>query len=177
VTVCHRDGNLQLDLIDHSMTDDRLVHALWESTPASARALEPARLAALPEAARRYLSHAIAPGMPLASTVRLRIHGEIKLGRWFPFSGEQVIRWGRGMIWRATARMWRVPVRGFDRLVDGQGEMRWMLLGIIPIVKAAGPDITRSAAGRVAGESVWLPSALAGNAVSWTARDSSHAQR
>jgi hypothetical protein len=53
--------------------------------------------------------------------------------------------------------------------------MRWELLGIIPLIKAAGSDITRSAAGRVAGKSVWLPSALAGNAVSWTARDSSHA--
>jgi hypothetical protein len=91
------------------------------------------------------------------------------------FSGEQVIRWDRGMIWRATVRMWGVPVRGFDRLVDGQGEMRWKLLGIIPLVRAAGPDITRSAAGRVAGESVWLPSALGGDAVSWTAPDSSHA--
>jgi hypothetical protein len=157
------------------MTDDLSIHALWTSTPASARVLQPDRLARLPEPVRRYLEHAIPRGTPLASAVRLRMHGEIRLRRWFPFTAEQVIRWDRGMIWRATVRMWGVPVRGFDRLVDGQGEMQWKLLGIIPIIKAAGPDITRSAAGRVAGESVWLPSALAGDAVSWTARDSSHA--
>jgi uncharacterized protein DUF6544 len=104
------------------------------------------------------------------------MHGQIRLRRWLPFSGEQVIRWDRGMIWRATVRMWGVPVRGFDRVVDGQGKMRWRLLGIIPVVEAAGPDVTRSAAGRVAGESVWLPSALGGDQVSWTAPDSSHAR-
>jgi len=33
----------------------------------------------LPSAARLYLEHSIAPGTPLASAVRLRIRGEIKL--------------------------------------------------------------------------------------------------
>jgi uncharacterized protein DUF6544 len=95
------------------MTGELSVHGLWESAPASGRTLEPGRLAGLPEAARRYLEHAIAPGAPLASAVRLRMHGEIRLGRWFPFTGEQVIRRDWGMIWRATVRMWGVPVRGF----------------------------------------------------------------
>jgi hypothetical protein len=103
------------------------------------------------------------------------MHGEIKLQRWFPFSAEQVIRWERGMIWRATVRMHGLPIRGFDRLLDGQGEMRWKLLGLVPIMTAAGADITRSAAGRMAAESVWLPSVLCRDDVSWTAPDTSHA--
>jgi hypothetical protein len=37
---------------------------------------------------------------------------------------------------------------------------------------ASGPDITRSAAGRVIAESAWLPSALCADAVTWTAQDS-----
>ena len=52
--------------------------------------------------------------------------------------------------------------------------MRWKLLGIIPVMTASGPDITRSAVGRVAAESVWLPSMLSGDGVRWTASDSQH---
>jgi len=63
------------------------------------------------------------------------------------------------MIWSATVRMHAMPIGGFDRLVDDEGAMRWKLFGIIPIVTASGPDITRSAMGRVVAESVWLPSA------------------
>ncbi len=61
-----------------------------------------------------------------------------------------------------------LTISGFDRLVDGEGEMRWKLLGLVPVMVASGPDITRSAAGRLATESAWLPSMLCGNDVSWS---------
>jgi hypothetical protein len=38
--------------------------------------------------------------------------------------------------------------------------MRWKLLGLVPIVRARGPDISRSAVGRAAGEGDWVPTAL-----------------
>lgn len=116
-----------------------------------------AHLENLLESARRYLAHTIALGTPLASAVRLRMHGEIRLKRWFPFTAEQVIALDRGMIWNATVRMYGVPVQGFDRLIDHVGAMQWKILGIIPLINAAGADITRSAAGRVIAESMWLP--------------------
>ena len=102
------------------------------------------------------------------------MHGEIKLKGWHPFAAEQVIAWDRGMIWRATVRMPRMWIRGGDSFVDGRGAMRWKLFGIIPIVNASGPDITKSAAGRFNIESIWLPSVLCRNEVSWTAADASH---
>jgi hypothetical protein len=52
--------------------------------------------------------------------------------------------------------------------------MRWKLLGIIPVMTASGPQITRSAIGRLQGESVWLPSMLCGDQVRWTAEDEVH---
>jgi hypothetical protein len=125
---------------------------------------------------RRFLEHAIAPGTPLASAVRLRMHGEIKLGRWLPFRAEQVFRRDGNMIWTATMNPFGILLfRGFDRLVDGAGEMRWKLLGLVPVMTASGPDITHSAAGRVQAESVWLPSLLCGDDVSWSSSDPSHA--
>jgi hypothetical protein len=78
------------------------------------------------------------------------------------------------MIWRATVSQHGMPIRGFDRIIDGEGAMRWKLLGIVPVMTAAGPDITRSAAGRLQAESVWLPSMLCSDEVFWTTRDRSH---
>ena len=49
--------------------------------------------------------------------------------------------------------------------------MRWKLFGIVPIINAARPSITRSAAGRINIESIWLPSVLCGDGVLWTAQD------
>ena len=158
------------------MTKVASLDELWDSTPPARETFGPRHLAGLPDAARRYLDHAIAPGIRLASAVRLGMHGEIKLKRWFPFTAEQVIRWDRGMIWRATVRMHGVPIWGFDRLLNGAGEMQWKILGLIPLMTAAGPDITRSAAGRLATEIVWLPSRLCREDVTWAAPDASHAQ-
>ena len=140
---------------------------------------DPAALAELPEVARRYLVHAIAPGTPLYPAVRLRMHGEIKLGAdWHPFSAEQVIRWGRGLIWRARAQMGpaflHLAIEGQDSYVDGEGAMRWKLAGLIPVMRAEGPDISRSAAGRLELESVLVPTVLVGDAVQWRPDDAHH---
>ncbi len=124
---------------------------------------------------RRYLMHAIRPGTPFASAARLRMHGEIKLGQWLPFRGEQVIRPDRGFVWNATVPMYGMPIRGFDRLVDGAGAMRWRQRGLIPIMTASGPDITRSAAGRMMAELTWMPSAFLTD-VDWSAADARHVQ-
>ena len=155
------------------MTEKLSLNELWDPAPFGERAFRAADLSRLPESARRYFEHAIAPGILLSRAVRLHMHGEIKLQRWLPFKAEQVIVWGRGFIWNATVRMFGMPIRGSDRLVDGEGTMRWRLFGIIPVMTASGPNITRSAAGRVGGESVWLPSVLCNDDVSWTITDSS----
>jgi hypothetical protein len=54
-----------------------------------------------------------------------------------------------------------MPVdRGFDRFAGDTGEMRWRLLGHIPVVNATGPDLDRSAAGRVALDAMLVPTAF-----------------
>lgn len=54
---------------------------------ATAETFDPAATMGLPEPARRWLSHAIAPGTPLWNRAELTMHGQIKLGRWRPSSG------------------------------------------------------------------------------------------
>lgn len=145
----------------------RILEELLAGAPASSRPFDSAALDRLPEAAARYLRHAIAPGTPLASAVRIRSHGEIRLKRWFSFEADQVVRWDRGMVWQATARVFGAPISGSDRLIDDEGQMRWNLLGVVPVVRAGGADISRSAAGRVNIESIWLPSVLCAEDVQW----------
>ncbi|MFN0105955.1 MAG: DUF6920 family protein [Bryobacteraceae bacterium] len=90
--------------------------------------------------------------------VRMQMHGEIKIGRWFPFHAEQVLASNDGMIWAAQVRMFGLPVIGADRFVNGEGSMSWNLLGLVPIASAAGPDVTRSARERWQAERTsWLP--------------------
>jgi len=103
-----------------------------------------------------------------ASAVRLSMHGSIRLGGWKAFRAIQVISADRGMVWRATVSMGGLPVKGYDRLLDCRGEMRWKMLGLIPLVRESGPDVTRSAAGRMAAEMVWLPQALCRSGVRWS---------
>lgn len=156
------------------MSDRLNVSELWDSAPSGDPPERGAELAALPEPARRYLDHAIGPEAEPVRAVRVRMEGQIKLNDWLPFTAEQVIDWRRGFIWQASVKMMGLPIRGSDRLVDGYGAMRWKLLGLIPVMTAQGPDIARSAAGRVAAESIWLPSVLAGPDVSWTSTDAGH---
>ena len=116
--------------------------------------------AALPGAARRWLTHAITPGTPLWQAVQLSMRGQIRLGRCGRSPATQVLAPAAGYIWAATARLAGLPVTGYDRLSSGTAELRWRLLRLIPVLIATGPDITRSAYGRLAGEAVLLPTAF-----------------
>jgi len=153
---------------------------LWDSAPTGHGAgFDPEDI---PEGGRTYLKHTITPGTPLAASVRLCMHGEIKIGKWHPFHAEQVIVPERGMIWAATASMFGVPVCGADQVLDGKGGMDWKLLDAVPVVHAGGPDTARSGAGRLLAEMAgWLPSALClppprHLGVVWLAADEAHAR-
>ncbi|GAA1908789.1 hypothetical protein GCM10009716_18410 [Streptomyces sodiiphilus] len=132
-------------------------------------------VAGLPEPVRRWLTHAIAPGTPLRETAELSMRGEIRLGAWRPFRATQVLAPPRGFIWAATTRVAGLPVTGYDRYSRGTGEMRWRLLRAVPVMSATGADITRSAAGRLAGELPLVPAAALRPEVSWHPVDAARA--
>ncbi len=125
------------------------------------------RLDALPEAARRWLDHAVPEGAPAARSVVLETEGTIRLGRWRPFRARQVIAPGVGFVWAARVGRGPLAVSGFDRWTGGTGVMRWRLAGLVPVASGSGPDIDRSTAGRLAAESVLVPPWLLDPAVRW----------
>ncbi len=66
-------------------------------------------------------------------------------------------------------------IAGFDQFVDGSGEMQWKLGGLVSVASASGPDVSRSAAGREAGEAFWLPTTLVpGFGVEWRIGTTGH---
>lgn len=142
------------------------LHSLWDAAPQPSGRFHAEMTAGLPDPARRFLLRAIAEDAPLCSAVHLRMHGEIKLKKWARFEAEQVISYPAGFVWEATAQM-GLPILGFDRLLGEEGEMQWKILGLLPVMQGRGADIARSAAGRMAGELCWLPSAMAAGAVRW----------
>jgi hypothetical protein len=154
------------------MRRDGVFEELWETAPRAIEVFDPGRVSGLPPAAQRYLRHTLTPGARLSTSARIRMHGTIRLGNgWSPFEVEKVLRWDRGFIWRAKTRIHGLPVVGSDRWVDGEGSMRLKQLGVVPIVTGEGPDISRSAAGRLHIESMWLPAVLLGDDVRWSQRD------
>jgi hypothetical protein len=53
--------------------------------------------------------------------------------------------------------------------------MDWRILGLVRVVHAEGPDISRSTAGRVGAEAVWVPTTLLPRfGVTWSATDPHH---
>jgi hypothetical protein len=124
--------------------------------PAQFRA---SQLGGWPDPVRRYFTSAIADEVPLAAAACIRMRGNIKLGTWLPFRAEQVLAPGRGTVW--AARVVGLLI-GSDQYLEGRGWMEWRLFGVLPVVRANGADISRSTTGRLAAESVWVPTALAG---------------
>jgi hypothetical protein len=92
------------------------------------------------------------------AAVRLQMRGEIRLGEaWFPFRAEQVLTAKDEFVWAATVSMWGLPILGSDEYVAGKGAMRWKLLGLVPVAVAEGPDVSKSALGRMKAEqAIWL---------------------
>jgi hypothetical protein len=148
---------------------------LWQCQNAAVGDVDAADLTSLPHLAALFLRHAVAAGTPTPRQVHLKMHGTIKVGTWLPFTADQVIERDRGFRW--TARIAGGLIRGSDSFDGEAGRTRFQLGGIIPIVSADGPDVTRSALGRfLAEQAVWLPGALtAGTGTRWFAQDGDHA--
>jgi hypothetical protein len=141
---------------------------------------EPSMVDGLPEPARRYLLRAIDPGAPLAASVELRMHGDIRLDPErdpIAMGAEQILAPEAGFIWRARTWGGLMRIRGFDLYAGGAGRMEWRLFGLLPVVQAEGPDVTRSAAGRLAMEWTLIPTALLpGRGAAWEEVDGASAR-
>lgn len=137
-----------------------LAARLRASVPAAVRTFDPLQVGGLPEPARRWLTHAIAPGTPLAAGAEMHMRGQIRLGHWRSFTGREVIVPGQGFVWAARTHVAGIPVEGYDAYVEDEGAMRWRLGGVVPLQTGNGFDVSLSAFDRLVAESVLAPTAL-----------------
>lgn len=161
-------------------TFDRLEHNLLAVPGVPSDVFTPALVAELPEPTRRYLLHAIAPGTPLASAVRLEMTGTMRPSPEGPavdLRADEVLAPRRGFIWTAQARMGGVPVRVRDHYYRGKGGVGVTLLGLVPLPTSGdADDVARSSHGRLVAEAVWCPIALVHPSVTWEAIDADRAR-
>ena len=123
----------------------------------------------LPDPARRFLTHALVDPDVDHDAVELDVEGRIKLGkRWLAFESTLKIEALRAFRWTASVHGGLLRICGHDEYADGHGEMLWRAYGLIPVMRADGPDITHAARGRAALEQVFLPCALARPEVTWS---------
>lgn len=135
---------------------------------------DPDTVHGLPPPAERLLRHALPDGVALAWAVELSMDGEIKLGRrWLNFTAAQILRAGEGFVWAPVVGGRILRFVGADVLGPDGARIEFRLHGRIPVVRGGGPDVLRSARGRLAAETVaWLPQALTPQAgARWTGID------
>jgi hypothetical protein len=120
-------------------------------------ATEHLAIESLDPAVARYFVHALGHDVPHGRAAELEMRGRIKIGRWLPFRAAQLLAPRLGTVWRARVAG---VISGSDRYVAGTGGMDWRALHLLPLVHADGPDVSRSAAERAAGESIWVPTAM-----------------
>jgi hypothetical protein len=163
--------------------DHRADAAAWTQLAKSAKPMhltyDTAMVDKLPEPARRYFDYTIEPGTPLNIVVEIAMQGEIGLGskhapNYRPMRSHQLLAPPFGLVWKLHTG----PISGSDGILPQTSWTRFWLFGLIPIVRASGPDHQRSAFGRVVAEAAfWSPaSLLPSEHVRWQPLDDNSAQ-
>jgi len=75
-------------------------------------------------------------------------------GRWFSFAAHERLDAGIGFHWAARLRYRPLVLTGADQLRSGQASLDFRPFGVVPFLRAAGPDVVRAARGRLAIEAL-----------------------
>ncbi|WP_416768468.1 DUF6544 family protein [Sulfurimonas sp. ST-25] len=157
---------LLLRYFDHG-AEVREWRRLLSEQPEHPARFDPAMVAELPEAARRYFAYTIAPGTPLLRVAEIDMKGlfSLKPPEYFPMDARQILALPHGFVWKMRLGG-GLPVSGSDT----GSWTRFRILGLLPVARAGGDaDHTRSAFGRCVIEAVfWTPAALLpGEGIAW----------
>ena len=121
----------------------------------------------LPEPARRWLERSIRTGTAGYTRVHLELEGHIKLGSWHRFTARQTIRPRHGYTWRGRTNIAGVPMDGLETMTPSVARRLWRAARLVSVLRSDGPDELNSAAGRLAAESVFVPTTF--GLVTWEA--------
>jgi len=136
----------------------------------------------LPGPLAAYIRRSGAVGQPRVTSFSATFHGRIRSGSqedWMPFTGRQVNTYGPRpqRVFMMDATRSGLPVTVLHQFADAKATMRVIVLSLVPVVNAAGPEMNRSETVTVFNDLVVLaPGAVIGAPIRWTAIDAHHAQ-
>jgi len=168
-------GGTALALFALRVLTDQNIDRVWELLEAepTGDVFEEDSVDDLPSPARRYFLNAIEPGALVPATATMQMSGSIRLrpdSAWLPFTARQIVCALRGFVWQAQVGAGFTRVSGADVYAGRTGCSRFWLWRILPVACRRGSDVARAAVGRLAIESIFLPSALLpSNGVRWEA--------
>lgn len=148
--------------------------------PVTPGVLTEADLTPLPDPVRRYVRLTGSVGQPRVSSFRATFAGRIRGGPeapWMAFTGEQVNTVSPpSRFFFMDAVMKGLPVKVFHAFENGAATMRVRLFGLVPVMTAQGPEMTRAETVTVLNDlCVIAPGALVDPAIRWRAVDARHA--
>jgi hypothetical protein len=124
------------------------------------RVLRVEELAGLPAPVQRYVRRSGAVGQPRARSFRARFRGRIRSGpegTWMPFTGEQLNLYEPvARYFYLDATLFGVPVQVLHRYEGDSATMRVRVLGLVPMVNAAGPEMDRAETVTLLNDLSWL---------------------
>jgi hypothetical protein len=131
----------------------------------------------LPPLVRGYLERALPPGAEIPRQVRVSQVGEMRQepgGRWLRFSAVEDFAVAEiAYSWRARFRIIPlVRLHVVDSYNGDEGRLEARLFGLVPVMRARGPDLAEGEAMRYLAELPWAPHAmLANSSLEWRAVD------
>ncbi len=128
---------------------------------------KPALLRHYPDPVAKFFHYHLPEGIPNHHYAEVPMKGIIKLVNWANFRSTLYSQPFKGFLWQARVKMGILPVAGYDYFLMGQGAMQWTAFGVIPVMKADGPDVSRSAEGRARMEALFAPHLLIHPDISW----------
>lgn len=152
--------------------------------PLPADGFDPATVDDLPAPVRRYFRNVLQPGQRQVAAVSLAQTGRFNLAesaeQWKRFDATQrVVIQRPGFHWDARIRLLPgVAIFVHDAYVAGQGSLRAVLQGLIPLMQLrGGAELAQGELMRFLAEALWYPTALLpGQGIQWHPVDAHHAR-
>lgn len=139
------------------------------------------RLQGLPEPVQRYMDFTGVVGKPWIQSVRVTMTGRFRTGMdrpWMPMMAVQSYTTNPlSFRWDARFKLFGLPLlRARDIYAGGHGHMFAKLGGLFTLFDVRGEELDQGAMLRYLSETIWFPTVLLGDKVTWEALDSESAK-
>lgn len=155
---------------------EEIADLLSRQNESETRAIAEDDLKGLPEPVQRYFRHSGVIGMTPVKTISLRQKGLFRMKegqKMMPIQAEQYYTTNPpSFLWYGEiAPIPLLSIKARDMFFNGHGHMLVKLLGLFKLGETSGIEMDQAALTRYLSETIWFPTALLDESVSWTPVD------